>query len=114
MVFLFYVMCNLFCQTCRPKIAGSTCRSADHECDLPEYCTGQSEYCPDDVFKMDGESCDRGKVSDEAERKYTDLEGALDSYCFTEPTFEGCREVWKIHWILVGLGGIYKQDFLLC
>jgi len=90
MVFLFYVICNLFCQTCRPKTAGSTCRSADHECDLPEYCTGQSEYCPNDVFKMDGESCDREKVSDEAEHKCTDVEVALDSYCFTELTFQGC------------------------
>ncbi|PNF29078.1 hypothetical protein B7P43_G12631, partial [Cryptotermes secundus] len=52
--------CDL--KTCRPKTAGSICRTADHECDLPEYCTGQSEYCPDDVFKMDGESCDRGKA----------------------------------------------------
>lgn len=53
-----------FCfQTCRPKTAGSVCRGADHECDLPEFCTGQSEFCPEDVFKMDGEKCDRGKVS---------------------------------------------------
>lgn len=32
---------------CRPKSPGTLCRPADaHECDLPEYCTGQSEYCP--------------------------------------------------------------------
>lgn len=52
--------CDL--KTCRPKSAGTECRSADHECDLPEYCTGQSEYCPVDVFKMDGESCNMGKA----------------------------------------------------
>ncbi|XP_071445169.1 disintegrin and metalloproteinase domain-containing protein adm-2 [Hetaerina americana] len=52
--------CDL--KTCKPKTAGTMCRSADHECDLPEYCTGQSEYCPADVFKMDGETCDRGKA----------------------------------------------------
>ncbi|XP_075238230.1 disintegrin and metalloproteinase domain-containing protein meltrin [Lycorma delicatula] len=52
--------CDL--KTCRPRTAGSVCRTADHECDLPEYCTGQSEYCPKDVFKMDGEACDRGKA----------------------------------------------------
>ncbi|XP_017889804.1 disintegrin and metalloproteinase domain-containing protein 19 [Ceratina calcarata] len=52
--------CDL--KTCRPKTAGTECRSADHECDLPEYCTGQSEYCPVDVFKMDGESCNMGKA----------------------------------------------------
>ncbi|XP_043514274.1 uncharacterized protein LOC122530927, partial [Frieseomelitta varia] len=52
--------CDL--KTCRPKTAGTECRSAEHECDLPEYCTGQSEYCPVDVFKMDGESCSMGKA----------------------------------------------------
>ncbi|XP_014254247.1 disintegrin and metalloproteinase domain-containing protein 28 [Cimex lectularius] len=49
--------CDL--STCHPKTAGHMCRSADHECDLPEYCTGESEYCPNDVYKMDGESCSR-------------------------------------------------------
>ncbi|XP_031843091.1 disintegrin and metalloproteinase domain-containing protein meltrin isoform X2 [Nomia melanderi] len=52
--------CDL--KTCKPKTAGTECRSAEHECDLPEYCTGQSEYCPADVFKMDGESCNMGKA----------------------------------------------------
>ncbi|KAG7189977.1 hypothetical protein KM043_006137 [Ampulex compressa] len=52
--------CDL--KTCRPKSAGTECRSAEHECDLPEYCTGQSEYCPVDVFKMDGEGCSMGKA----------------------------------------------------
>ncbi|XP_024936313.1 uncharacterized protein LOC107263145 isoform X2 [Cephus cinctus] len=48
--------------TCRPKTAGTECRSVEHECDLPEYCTGQSEYCPVNVFKMDGEVCSMGKA----------------------------------------------------
>lgn len=52
--------CDL--NTCRPKNAGTECRSAEHECDLPEYCTGQSEYCPSDVYKVDGESCSMGKA----------------------------------------------------
>ncbi|XP_076651130.1 disintegrin and metalloproteinase domain-containing protein meltrin [Halictus rubicundus] len=52
--------CDL--KTCKPKTAGTECRSAEHECDLPEYCTGQSEYCPADIFKMDGESCNVGKA----------------------------------------------------
>ncbi|XP_065225207.1 disintegrin and metalloproteinase domain-containing protein 9 [Planococcus citri] len=49
--------CDL--QTCKPHTAGTMCRSADRECDLPEYCTGQSEYCPEDVYKVDGESCNK-------------------------------------------------------
>ncbi|XP_014216270.1 uncharacterized protein LOC106645033 [Copidosoma floridanum] len=48
--------------TCKPKRAGTECRVADQECDLPEYCTGQSEYCPADVFKMAGEPCKHGQA----------------------------------------------------
>ncbi|KAJ1523183.1 hypothetical protein ONE63_001072 [Megalurothrips usitatus] len=49
--------CDL--ETCQLKPAGDVCRGADRECDLPEFCTGSSEYCPVDVFKMDGESCNQ-------------------------------------------------------
>ncbi|KYN00635.1 Disintegrin and metalloproteinase domain-containing protein 12, partial [Cyphomyrmex costatus] len=52
--------CDL--KTCRPKTAGTECRTVEHECDLPEYCTGQSEYCPADVFKINGETCNGGKA----------------------------------------------------
>ncbi|XP_022902452.2 disintegrin and metalloproteinase domain-containing protein 12 isoform X1 [Onthophagus taurus] len=52
--------CDL--NTCKPKKAGTLCRSNDIECDLPEYCTGQSEYCPDDNYKMDTEPCNNGKA----------------------------------------------------
>ncbi|XP_059217905.1 disintegrin and metalloproteinase domain-containing protein 9 [Stomoxys calcitrans] len=48
--------------TCRPKVAGTQCRNAENECDLPEYCTGESEYCPQDVFKRDTEECDGGQA----------------------------------------------------
>lgn len=50
-------------QTCRPKTVGTLCRDSKQECDLAEYCTGHSEYCPEDVFKMDGSKCNRGKVN---------------------------------------------------
>ncbi|CAG9763797.1 unnamed protein product [Ceutorhynchus assimilis] len=52
--------CDL--NTCKPKVAGTICRSAEYECDLSEYCTGQSEFCPADIFKMDAEECDGGKA----------------------------------------------------
>ncbi|XP_036325101.1 disintegrin and metalloproteinase domain-containing protein 12, partial [Rhagoletis pomonella] len=52
--------CDL--STCRPKAAGQACRVAENECDLPEYCTGESEYCPADVFKRDTEDCDGGQA----------------------------------------------------
>lgn len=63
--FSFLTYCFFFFflfQTCHPKTAGSLCRAAEYECDLPEYCTGQSEYCPSDIYKMDTEACDGGKV----------------------------------------------------
>lgn len=50
-------------QTCRPKRLGYLCRETTQECDLAEYCTGHSEYCPEDVFKMDGSECKEGEVS---------------------------------------------------
>ncbi|XP_058455265.1 uncharacterized protein LOC131432768 isoform X2 [Malaya genurostris] len=52
--------CDLL--TCKPKIGGTVCREAEGECDLPEYCSGESEYCPNDVFKRDTENCDDGKA----------------------------------------------------
>ncbi|KAM3959848.1 disintegrin and metalloproteinase domain-containing protein meltrin [Aphomia sociella] len=50
--------CDL--QTCKPARAGSVCREASRECDLPEYCSGHSEHCPPDVFKMDSTPCAHG------------------------------------------------------
>jgi hypothetical protein len=44
---------------------------------------------------MDGESCDRGKVNDEAEHMCTDVEVALDSYCFTELISKDVEEFGK-------------------
>ena len=49
-------------QTCQPKLPGSICRGSEHECDLPEYCTGENEFCPDDVYKVDGTSCKMGQA----------------------------------------------------
>ncbi len=39
-------------KTCRPQAAGVACRHAEHECDLPEFCTGESEFCPADIYKV--------------------------------------------------------------
>uniref|UniRef100_A0A3Q4AGN2 Uncharacterized protein n=1 Tax=Mola mola TaxID=94237 RepID=A0A3Q4AGN2_MOLML len=42
------------CENCQ---AGSMCRKSASECDLPEYCTGVSEHCPEDSFELNGKPC---------------------------------------------------------
>ncbi|XP_043237153.1 platelet binding protein GspB-like [Amphibalanus amphitrite] len=49
-------------QTCQPRAAGSPCRPARGECDLPEFCTGESNRCPGDVHKLNGLSCGSEKA----------------------------------------------------
>ncbi|KAG7161271.1 Disintegrin and metalloproteinase domain-containing protein 28-like [Homarus americanus] len=47
--------------TCKPKTAWTVCRPAKGECDVPDYCSGNSEFCPLDVFEDDGAYCNGGK-----------------------------------------------------
>lgn len=46
----------------RPQLraAGSVCREKLEECDLPEFCTGSSPYCPPNVYLQNGEPCEDG------------------------------------------------------
>ncbi|XP_045780536.1 zinc metalloproteinase-disintegrin-like batroxstatin-2 [Maniola jurtina] len=66
--------------TCQPKSAGTECRSADGECDLPEFCTGRSEFCPKDVFKMDATPCSNDQAY------------CVDGSCSTHT--DQCRLLW--------------------
>ncbi|XP_039444708.1 disintegrin and metalloproteinase domain-containing protein 33-like [Culex pipiens pallens] len=52
--------CDL--DSCQLKSAGSSCRSAVGECDLPEHCSGQSPICPKDVYLRDTEPCAGGQA----------------------------------------------------
>ncbi|KAM3830892.1 zinc metalloproteinase-disintegrin-like daborhagin-K [Vipera latastei] len=45
------------CDQCRFKRAGTECRPARDECDVAEYCTGQSTECPTDDFHRNGKPC---------------------------------------------------------
>uniref|UniRef100_A0A8C2VIA5 ADAM metallopeptidase domain 33 n=1 Tax=Chinchilla lanigera TaxID=34839 RepID=A0A8C2VIA5_CHILA len=49
------------CARCLLKPAGSLCRRAMGDCDLPEFCTGASPDCPPDVYLLDGWPCADGR-----------------------------------------------------
>ncbi|NWU62690.1 ADA21 protein, partial [Pterocles burchelli] len=67
------------CKNCKPLPEGEVCRQSAGLCDLPEYCNGTSEHCPDDVGKQDGTAC------------------AEDGYCYAgkcqSPTLQ-CRSIF--------------------
>lgn len=41
---------------------GTPCRKRSGLCDLPEFCTGESPFCPPNSYQMDGAACDGGKA----------------------------------------------------
>ncbi|XP_018554716.1 LOW QUALITY PROTEIN: disintegrin and metalloproteinase domain-containing protein 9-like [Lates calcarifer] len=45
------------CDNCQIRVAGTQCRESFNTCDLPEYCDGQSAFCPRDFYVMDGLPC---------------------------------------------------------
>ncbi|KAK2845847.1 hypothetical protein Q7C36_010701 [Tachysurus vachellii] len=45
------------CQNCKIADASLLCRPMRDECDLPEYCMGNSSSCPEDVFSVNGLPC---------------------------------------------------------
>ncbi|XP_072368015.1 disintegrin and metalloproteinase domain-containing protein 19 isoform X2 [Scyliorhinus torazame] len=53
---------GMCCSKCKLKAPGSVCRKSLGSCDLPEYCSGDSEFCPANFYQMDGVSCDGGQA----------------------------------------------------
>ncbi|KAJ0067746.1 hypothetical protein NL108_010065 [Boleophthalmus pectinirostris] len=49
------------CQDCRIAGRSRECRPQQDECDLAEYCDGESALCPEDVFSVNGLPCDSEK-----------------------------------------------------
>ncbi|XP_031431696.1 disintegrin and metalloproteinase domain-containing protein 15 isoform X1 [Clupea harengus] len=49
---------GICCENCKLRTAGWVCRQPLGECDLPEHCTGNSPFCPPNVFLQNGEPCE--------------------------------------------------------
>ncbi|XP_035592292.1 zinc metalloproteinase-disintegrin-like brevilysin H2a [Oncorhynchus keta] len=49
------------CDNCKILSSSRECRMKHDDCDLPEYCTGKSADCPEDVFTVNGIPCDGGR-----------------------------------------------------
>ncbi|XP_005080237.1 disintegrin and metalloproteinase domain-containing protein 15 isoform X5 [Mesocricetus auratus] len=50
------------CQNCKLHPAGQQCRPRRDDCDLPEFCPGDSSQCPPDLRLGDGEPCASGQA----------------------------------------------------
>ncbi|XP_061312791.1 disintegrin and metalloproteinase domain-containing protein 19 [Pezoporus flaviventris] len=50
------------CHQCKLMSPGTLCRERAGLCDLPEYCTGESPFCPSNSYQIDGAPCDGGKA----------------------------------------------------
>lgn len=48
------------CENCKILPRTHECRRKHDECDLAEYCNGQSHVCPEDVFAVNGLPCNDG------------------------------------------------------
>ncbi|XP_069335342.1 disintegrin and metalloproteinase domain-containing protein 30 [Eulemur rufifrons] len=48
---------GLCCDECHFRPSGYICRQEKNECDLAEYCDGNSSFCPSDFYKQDGTPC---------------------------------------------------------
>ncbi|KAM7385661.1 hypothetical protein PAMP_001733 [Pampus punctatissimus] len=49
------------CHNCQLKPADHVCRPKMGDCDLEDYCTGHSAFCPTDAYTQNGMPCNRGK-----------------------------------------------------
>ncbi|XP_078667750.1 disintegrin and metalloproteinase domain-containing protein 12-like [Branchiostoma floridae x Branchiostoma belcheri] len=68
------------CQGCQLKPSGELCRQKTTDCDIAEYCSGQSPQCPDNQFRPNGIPCQN-----------------TEAYCFNGGCFthtDQCRTLW--------------------
>uniref|UniRef100_A0A670IIW9 ADAM metallopeptidase domain 19 n=1 Tax=Podarcis muralis TaxID=64176 RepID=A0A670IIW9_PODMU len=50
------------CHLCKLISPGTLCREQARPCDLPEYCTGKSPFCPANFYQLDGTPCASGRA----------------------------------------------------
>ncbi|XP_066470558.1 disintegrin and metalloproteinase domain-containing protein 19 [Tiliqua scincoides] len=50
------------CDKCKLVSPGTLCREQSRPCDLPEYCTGKSPFCPANFYQLDGTPCASGRA----------------------------------------------------
>jgi hypothetical protein len=48
---------GLCCKDCQFMLSGTVCREKNSECDLPEWCNGNSSNCSEDVYLQDRIPC---------------------------------------------------------
>ncbi|KAI8512668.1 Disintegrin and metalloproteinase domain-containing protein 33 [Branchiostoma belcheri] len=68
------------CQGCQLKPSGDLCRQKTTDCDIAEYCSGQSPQCPDNQFRQNGIPCQN-----------------TEAYCYNGGCFthtDQCRTLW--------------------
>uniref|UniRef100_A0A3B4TAQ6 ADAM metallopeptidase domain 19a n=1 Tax=Seriola dumerili TaxID=41447 RepID=A0A3B4TAQ6_SERDU len=74
------------------KQAGTMCRGPAGACDLPEYCTGASPYCPANVYLLDGSSCQYGLAYCYNGMCLTHEQQCLQLWGYARPAHDACFE----------------------
>uniref|UniRef100_A0A3Q4BX87 Uncharacterized protein n=1 Tax=Mola mola TaxID=94237 RepID=A0A3Q4BX87_MOLML len=80
------------CEGCKLKQAGTMCRGPAGACDLPEYCTGASPYCPANVYLLDGSSCQYGLAYCYNGMCLTHEQQCLQLWGYARPAHDACFE----------------------
>ncbi|XP_003228946.1 disintegrin and metalloproteinase domain-containing protein 29 [Anolis carolinensis] len=88
------------CANCQFLPAGTVCRERTNVCDLPEFCTGVTEWCPEDTYVQDGTPCYdgaycyHGKCSthnEQCKRIFGKQAAVAPLSCFREINIKGDR-----------------------
>ncbi|XP_048584529.1 uncharacterized protein LOC5514577 [Nematostella vectensis] len=61
------------CSNCQYKLQGTLCRRVTNDCDVPEYCPGDSRDCPADSYLQNGVPCNRTQKLIQANTNYNSV-----------------------------------------